>query len=234
MAATPQLPLDLRVERVQSFQNYRATQASAVVPLLRAHAGGYSNVDQQASAETVVFVWGTTGSGKTHLLQSCARHARECGRTALYTAGCEFGEHVLAREFDLLCVDNVDQLVGDAIGERNLLGAFEQLRSGARQLVVSARQPPSALHFSLADLGSRLMWGPVLRLDPLSDEELHQHFRAQAERYGLPISPEVIEYILRRCPRNAAYLEGLAAALHEQSLAEKRHVSVHMVSQLLN
>ena len=41
MPSTPQLPLDLRVERAPRFDNYRAADADPVVTLIRAHAEGY-------------------------------------------------------------------------------------------------------------------------------------------------------------------------------------------------
>ncbi|MEM9601249.1 MAG: DnaA/Hda family protein [Pseudomonadota bacterium] len=232
MTGTPQLPLDLQVERPPRFENYWTAATDPVVPLLRAHALGYAEAASSAARETVVFLWGTAGAGKSHLLLSSVHCARAHGRSARCIGTDEVVRGVALDGVSLLCVDDVDGVAGDLEGERNLLDAFETLRTRGAQLVVSAARPPAAVSFVLADLQSRLMWGPVLRIDPLSDEALRLHFRAHADRYGLQIPDDVVEYVARRCPRDAAYLEALAEALHRQSLAEKRRVSIPMVARV--
>ncbi|MEM7377599.1 MAG: DnaA/Hda family protein [Pseudomonadota bacterium] len=232
MAGTPQLPLDLQVERAPRFENYWTAASDPVVPVLRAHALGYPDAAPAAARETVVFVWGTAGAGKSHLLHSSVHWARSHGRPACHVGPDEVVRGVCVDGLALLCVDDVDGFAGDLEAERNLLDVFESLRASGAQLVVSADRPPAAVAFGLADLQSRLMWGPVLRIDPLSDEALRLHFRAHADRYGLHIPDDVVEYVARRCPRDAAYLEALAEALHRQSLAEKRRVSIPMVARV--
>ncbi len=235
MPQTPQLPLDLRVERAARFENYRAAEADPVVALIRAHAEGYptDGVHAGARPETVIFLWGTAGSGKSHLLESAAAHATAQQRRAAYTEGTALLSLEEGAEWDLLCVDGVDGIAGHADAERALFAAFEEMRSAGAQLLVAARQPPSEIAFDLPDLRSRLMWGPVLRIDPLDDTALKHHFAAQAERYGLRLNTDVVEYVMRHCSRDAGYLEALAEALHRYSLAERRHVTVRLVAQFL-
>lgn len=233
MPTTPQLPLDLLVERSASFENYRAAAASATVDLVRAHAAGYPAAGESAHVETVMFLWGKTGAGKSHLLRSACTLAHSLDREAVCVSALDLADLTRPGELSLLCVDDVHSIAGDSQLERALFACFEELRAAGAQLLVSARQPPAAVEFELADLQSRLMWGPVLRLDPLDDDGLRMHFRAHADRFDLRLSQDVVEYVVRHCPRDAGYLEALAAALHRRSLAEKRHVSVPMVSSLV-
>ena len=241
MAHTPQLPLDLRVTRAALFDNYRAAEGDPVIALIRAHASGYPETEgahvsgRPAAAETVVFLWGTTGSGKTHLLESAVALAQSRGRNARFVSASAGNTLYTGTDADadLVCLDDVDRIAGDAEAERAVFALFEEQRAAGAQLLVSARRPPSDIAFDLLDLQSRLMWGPVLRIDPLDDEALRNHFSAHAERFGLRLSSDVVEYVLRHCPRDAGYLEALAAALHRQSLAERRHVTVRLVGQLI-
>jgi len=179
MAHTPQLPLDLRVTRAALFDNYRAAEGDPVIALIRAHASGYPETggahvsDRPAAAETVVFLWGTTGSGKTHLLESAVALAQSRGRNARFLSASAGNTLYTGTDADadLVCLDDVDRIAGDAEAERAVFALFEEQRAAGAQLLVSARRPPSDIAFDLLDLQSRLMWGPVLRIDPLDDRD---------------------------------------------------------------
>ena len=52
------------------------------------------------------------------------------------------------------------------------------------------------------DLRTRLAWGLVYQLRPLTDEEKAAHLRAEAARRGLRLPDEVLGYLLGRLPRD--------------------------------
>jgi len=71
---------------------------------------------------------------------------------------------------------------------------------------VTANATPQLLEVSLADVVSRLAWGEVYPLQPLTDEEKLRVFMMRAERRGMSLSPEVAKFILTHCPRHMATL----------------------------
>ena len=83
------------------------------------------------------------------------------------------------------------------------------------------------------DLRTRLAWGLVYQLRPLSDADKAEHLRAAAARRGLRLSDEVVGYLLTRLPRDLPSLNGVLDALDRYSLAAKRPVTVPLVREAL-
>ena len=82
-----------------------------------------------------------------------------------------------------------------------------------------------------ARLRTRLAWGLVYQLRPLSDGEKAQHLRAEAARRGLRLPEEVVGYLLTRFPRDLPSLNGVLDALDRYSLAAKRSVTLPLVRE---
>ena len=83
------------------------------------------------------------------------------------------------------------------------------------------------------DLRTRLAWGPTFALQPLSEQEMRAALRLEAERRGILLSVEVIDYLLNRFARDLKHLMRLLDRLDEFSLAAKRAVSIPLLRQML-
>jgi DnaA family protein len=99
-------------------------------------------------------------------------------------------------------------------------------------VLAAGRHPPAQLALR-EDLRTRLAWGLVYQLKPLSDAEKVLHLRAQAARRGVPLSDEVIAYLLSRLPRDLSSLNAVLEALDRYSLATKRPVTLPLVRAAL-
>jgi DnaA family protein len=160
-----------------------------------------------ATREAVFYLWGEPGSGRTHLLRAAFR----------LNSGLVIG-------------DDVEKL--DEPGQQRLFAAINAAREGEPPVLAAGRLPPAQLALR-EDLRTRLAWGLVYQLKPLSDVEKTLHLRAQAARRGLPLSDEVLAYLLTRLPRDLASLNGVLEALDRYSLATKRPVTVPLVREAL-
>ena len=157
--------------------------------------------------EAVMYLWGEPGSGRTHLLRAAAR-----SNPALIVA------------------DDVEKLDGAA--QQRLFAAINAAREGEPPVLAAGGQPPAQLALR-EDLRTRLAWGLVYQLKPLSDAEKAVHLRAQAARRGLPLSDEVAAYLLSRLPRDLASLNAVLEALDRHSLATKRPLTLPLVREAL-
>src|SRR5919108_695820 len=83
------------------------------------------------------------------------------------------------------------------------------------------------------DLRTRLAWGLVYQLKPLSDADKARHLHAQAARRGLRLPDEVVGYLLTRLPRDLASLNAVLEALDRYSLSAKRPVTLPLVREAL-
>ena len=157
--------------------------------------------------EAIVYLWGDPGSGRTHLLRAAAR-----------------------RNAQLVIADDVESL--EPAAQQQLFAAINAARDGAAPVLAAGRLSPAGLALR-EDLRTRLAWGLVYQLKPLSDAEKAQHLRAEAARRGLRLSEEVVGYLLTRLPRDLPSLNGVLDALDRYSLAAKRPVTLPLVREAL-
>jgi DnaA family protein len=134
---------------------------------------------------------------------------------------------------DLVCLDDIHAVLGDSAWELAIFNLYNRARQQGCKLLVAGDAAPRALAVELADLRSRLGWGPVYQLAQADDRGKAEILRFRASRRGLSLSPEVVAYIVARAPRN---LDGLLAqldALDNASLVEQRGLSIPFVKQIL-
>lgn len=157
--------------------------------------------------EAIVYLWGEPGSGRTHLLRAATRVRPQ-----------------------LVVADDVEALSEQA--QQQLFTAINAARDGHAPVLAAGSRPPAQLALR-EDLRTRLAWGLVYQLKPLSDAEKAQHLRSQAARRGLPLSDEVVGYLLTRLPRDLPSLNAVLDALDRYSLAAKRPVTLPLVREAL-
>ncbi|WP_295646506.1 DnaA regulatory inactivator Hda [uncultured Methylibium sp.] len=214
-----QLPLRLGPGPAQSFDSFIAGSNGVALAALRA--------PRSAGA---IYLWGPAGSGKSHLLNACAREAQAggCGAVA-FDAG-----QPLPRPWDdaagLLLLDGCEAY--DAARQHAAFALFVEAATAGVPVVAAGRLPPVDLPLR-EDLRTRLGSGPVFQLSPLSEAESRSALQREAARRGIALSGEVVDYLLTRFARDLGSLMALLDALDEFSLVEKRSVTVPLLRQML-
>src|SRR5437879_13036322 len=105
--------------------------------------------------------------------------------------------------------------------------------AGGQAAVLAAGTTPPAQLPLREDLRTRLAWGLVYQLKPLTDAEKALYLRAEAARRGLRLSDEVLRYLLNHLPRDLASLHGVLEVLDRHSLASQRALNLAFVSSAL-
>ncbi len=158
--------------------------------------------------EAIVYLWGEPGSGRTHLLRAAA-HANP----------------------ELFIADDVETL--DAAAQQALFVAINAARDGQAAVLAAGAAPPAQLPLR-EDLRTRLAWGLVYQLKPLTDAEKALYLRAEAERRGLRLGDEVVWYLLSHLPRDLGSLHRVLEVLDRYSLASQRAVTLPLVREALS
>ena len=158
--------------------------------------------------EAIVYLWGEPGSGRTHLLRAAA-HANP----------------------ELFIADDVETL--DAAAQQALFVAINAARDGQAAVLAAGAAPPAQLPLR-EDLRTRLAWGLVYQLKPLTDAEKALYLRAEAERRGLRLGDEVVWYLLNHLPRDLGSLHRVLEVLDRYSLASQRAVTLPLVREALS
>jgi len=228
-----QLALNLHLRDASSFENFLQGTNREVVELVRALS---TNESQPPSRW--LYLWGESGTGKTHLLEAACLRRQQQGRRACYYLSMQDRSALAPELLDdlgtdaLVCLDDVEQLAGDRPWEQSLLGMYERLRTDGGTLIVAARTNPASLAFSLQDLATRLSAGLVYQLHPLTDTEKVIALRERAGRRGVEMSEEVAEYLLSRYPRDLHSLFHLLDRLDSATLAAQRRLTIPFLRSL--
>lgn len=182
------------------------------------------------AGDRFVYLWGAPGSGRTHLLKGAVAAARADGIDAIYVAGRSDHLSVALAQHQCVAVDDVECL--DAAAQIALFHAYNAMRERHGALLASADVPPARLGLR-PDLVTRLGWGLVYEVHPLSDEEKAQALRQRAADHGFSLDEDVLSYLMTHAPRDMATLLALVDALDRHSLEAKRPVSVALARALL-
>ena len=84
------------------------------------------------------------------------------------------------------------------------------------------------------DLRSRLGWGHVFELHPLSEAQRRSVLRIEADTRGVFLSDEVMDFALRRFSRDLSSLMQLLDQLDRYALQTKRAITVPLIKSMLN
>lgn len=177
-----------------------------------------------ASRERGLYIWGETGSGKSHLLQAAVEVARGAGQAAVYACG-EVPEAV-----QIVAVDDVEKL--DEAGQIDLFALYNRQRENGGMLLVSGTQSPAFLSLR-DDLRTRLGWGLVYQVHALNEEEKAQALQQHAQARGLELPAEVVTYLLRHGRRDLPALLRTLDALDEHCLRLKRLATVPLLKEVM-
>lgn len=207
MSSPRQLTLDLVNPPQPSLDNFVVGRNAEVIAALRAIVGG--------SGEQFVYLWGETGAGRTHLLKAL---------------GSETAQHEVPEWHAKRRVYTVDDVEGLRESEQQrLFVLLNEIRSaGTARFIATGNAAP--MHLTLRDdLRTRLGWGLVYQLHPLSDEEKARALSAHAASRGLTLSADVVEYLLTHMPRDMRTLVAVVDALDTYALSMKKPLTVPLV-----
>jgi DnaA family protein len=153
--------------------------------------------------DVILYLWGEAGSGKSHLLQACA------------------GLHA---------VDDVENL--SEASQIALFNAINDAKQCGGKLLAAGNAPPAQLPLR-EDLKSRLAWGLVYQVKPLTDAERAEFLRAEAGRRGMRVPEEVIGYLLTHLRRDLPTLTAILDQLDKHSLERQRQITLPLLKDVL-
>lgn len=228
--SSPQLPLGLALRDSARFESYFSGPNAELVTALQASATG--------RGEPFIYIAGSTGMGKTHLLQAASFEAGQAGRSTAYVplgelAGMSPAVLEGLEQMRLVCLDDVHSAAGNGPWERAVFDLFNRVRSAGVTLLVAGAQRPDRCGYGLPDLESRLGWGVTYLLRPLPDEDVVAALLHRAGGRGLKLPEETAQYLLRRTPRDLPSVFDLLDRLDQASMIEQRRLTIPFVKEVL-
>lgn len=187
-----------------------------------------------------LYLYGNSGSGRTHLLQAACSQLMLQGKSAIYLPlkdakqlSPDYIENF--ETLSLIAIDDIYAIAGHLAWEQALLKLYNTSQETASTiLLISSNAQPYQLGFSVEELVTRLTWSPMISLTTLSSEEKLNALQHSAAARGLELSREVALFLLNRLPDNMhALFKGLNQ-LDRASLQTQRRLTIPFVKQTLN
>lgn len=222
-----QLVLDIGLEPEPTLDGFAPGPNASVLQQLRDWL-------QAPDCGVPLYLWGPPGSGKSHLLRAA--------RQALVERGCAVGwldagssPHAdFDESWQAIVLDEVHAY--DAALQHTAFNWFvHALAPGHGQAcaVLAAGQLPPADLPLREDLRTRLAWGLVFELQPLSDAEGRAALQAAAGARGLQLPDEVMDYVWTRFSRNLGHLMQLLERLDRYALETRRAITIPLIRAML-
>ncbi len=180
------------------------------------------NVPKQPGIANPLLIFGTSGLGKTHLLNAIGHAAYQAGQTVIYAPAERFGNdyvNALAsgrleafraryRGCDVLLVDDVQFFEGKEKFQEEFFHTFNDLHARGHQVVLTTDRPPAQLSGLMEALRSRMQWGLVADLQKPSYDTRLAILRAKARQHAIALPDDALATIAERCCPSVRELEG--------------------------
>jgi len=197
-----------------------------------------------------LFIYGGTGLGKTHLLQSVAHeYLRNHPEAIIEYIPCETlmnhyvdslrtGKHWEFRNrfraADILLVDDVQFLSKGKQIQEEFFNTFNTLYNEGKQIILASDRPPSEINGLEDRLVSRFEFGVTTEIMPPSVETRMAILKKKQEKHLIKISDDVLYFIATRITSNIRRLEGALLRLVAYSSAmSSSNISIDLAEKLL-
>ena len=213
----------------------------------------YAAAQRVAESEIVsfnpLFLYGGVGLGKTHLMHAVAWaiKKRSPKKNVVYLTAEKFMYQFIKalrfknimsfkeqfRSVDVLMIDDVQFIIGKDNTQEEFFHTFNTLVDKKRQIIISADKSPADLEGLEDRLKSRLGWGLVADIHPLTYELRLGILQSKSEQKQLKLSPEVLEFLANKITNNVREMEGALNRLAVHGSLQKAEISVEMVKDVL-
>lgn len=197
-----------------------------------------------------LFLYGESGVGKTHLIQSIAHYILQHNSrlNVIYVPAEIFVSDIVSaiqnrntndvkekyRSADVLIIDDIQVIVGKESTQAEFFNTFNILHSTGKQIVLSSDKPPSEMKILETRMRSRFEWGIPIDIQVPDYETRVAILKSKAEKNNLTdISEDVWIYIAENIVTNVRELESAMNKIRVYRQLGQKEVNLELAQQIL-
>lgn len=224
MATMKQLALDIGLARAPSLASFFPGPNEPAWKHLQLWAGSPTR------SPVPTYLWGASGSGKTHLLKAVHESLREQGASVGWMDPALPEPPAYDERWAVVLMDDVH--LYSAVQQHAAFAWFVQAQALQRGVLSAGLLPPADLKLR-EDLRTRLGWGHVFHLHVLSEPERRAVLRQAADARGVFLGDDVMDFILTRFSRDLGSLMQLLDHLDAYALQAQRAITIPLIRSML-
>lgn len=186
-----------------------------------------------------IYLWAREGAGRSHLLHAaCAELSQRGDAVGYVPLDKRTGLFRKCSTVWSICRWSVSTtlsvLQAMSCGRwRFSISTIEFWNRAKTRLLITGDRPPRQLNLGLPDLASRLDWGQIYKLQPLSDEDKLQALQLRARLRGFELPEDVGRFLLKRLDREMRTLFMTLDQLDRASITAQRKLTIPFVKEIL-
>lgn len=214
-----------------------------------AHAAAKAVLERPGLAYNPLFVYGSTGRGKTHLIQAIGNHFKKSqpSKKVLYVTSERFAVDYINsvragkansfkdqyRQYDVLIMDDVQFIANTEKTQEELFHLFNALHDNNKQIVFSSDKHPALLPGFEDRIKGRFSAGMVAEIPEPDVESRSAIIRAKIESHGFSLPADIVQYIAENVRGNIRELEGIVNTIVCKSQYKGKGVTINDVKSLV-
>lgn len=214
-----------------------------------AHAAARAILDRPGLMYNPLFIYGSTGHGKTHLIQAIGNYFKKAhgNKKVLYVTSERFSvDYINAvraghantfkdqyRQYDVLIMDDVQFIANTEKTQEELFHLFNAMRDNNKQIVFSSDKHPALLPGLEERLKGRFASGMIAEIPEPDLESRLAIIRAKLESHGFSLPDDIVAYIAENLRGNIREIEGVLNMIVCKSQLKGRGVTHADVRSLI-
>lgn len=214
-----------------------------------AYAASQAVIKNLGSNYNPLYIYGSTGLGKTHLIQSIGNHLKKAGqgKKMIYITSerwctelvdaiqsnkvSQFKEKY--RKYDLLIIDDIQFIAGKEKMQEELFHLFNSLYEKNKQIIFSSDKPPKSIQGLEERLRSRFEGGMIVDVSRPEYESRLAILKSKLSSFPFIPSNEVIEYVASVVQDNVRELEGVLKSIVVQCQLKNKNLTLQEIKSLI-
>lgn len=214
-----------------------------------AHAAAQAVAATPGSAYNPLFIYGSSGLGKTHLLCAISNEIKKTNPNVdiVFTRGEDFVSlivdgikekkmkeiHEKYRNCDVLLVDDIQFIAGKESTQEEFFHTFNALTQDNKQIVLTSDRAPKDIEILDERLRNRFEWGLIADIQPPDIETRMAIVQRKASTLGLELPQDVVQHVAEKIKTNIRQLEGAVKKINALVNIEGASINIAMAQNAI-